>query len=86
MNKYVILCGKQYYIKSFEASSDCRHWVINHLDLSLNPSFWELERQDDNSITVNVRDNIGAYMACKRVFGAPLWAGNGLMAFNVNTF
>lgn len=32
------------YVREFESTSDCRHWIINHLDLSLE---WEVESVED---------------------------------------
>ena len=43
MIDYIIWAEKSYatYYKSFENSSDARHWVINHLDLSEN---WHIDK------------------------------------------
>ena len=41
MSKYMIENDKddEVYFKKFKSSNECRHWIINHLDLSKNWKF-----------------------------------------------
>ena len=54
MNKYIIFNedtkDNERYTKSFETGQDCRHWIINHLDLSKHWHYNKMTGQPEGQL------------------------------------
>lgn len=77
MKEFVIWDANTVVFKSMESETDARHWAINHLDQSLNPSVAEIKKRDGDVFTVPA----SLYALSLKDHFESAWVGEGGMAF-----
>lgn len=54
MKKFILINGKNAYLKSFKNSDDARTYVTNYFDHSKNVAFYEVEKLTTLSTNIDI--------------------------------